>query len=89
MLQMVRNPGKEDEEVIDLVDTPTFVLVQFCDVALRRYDMRNPDIRNQVQETINALKVKIEKESYDLTPFNRYDLKDYVTRVDDTLKQFT
>ena len=83
MLQIVLNEGKEDKEVMDLVDTPEIVLVQFCDMILRHRDIRNPDVRQRVQEFINALKIKATKESAEPAAFDRYSLKSYITGVED------
>ena len=88
MLQIVMNAGKDNEKIMDLVDTPEIVLVQFCDMTLKHRDLRNQDIRNTVQQIINALKVKAEKESTEPVVFNRYDLKSYITDIEDLLKQF-
>ena len=88
MLQMVMNKGTDNEEVMDLVDTPEFVLVQFCDLILRRRDIRNPETRQGVQEIVNALKVKAEGNSDEPVTYNRYDLKNYITGIEDLLKQF-
>ena len=91
MLQMVVNAGKDNEQVMELVDTPEFVLVQFCNLILRHRDIRNPDVRYRVQETINALKIKAERTpdpDDEPVTFNRYDLKNYIKDIEDLLKQF-
>lgn len=87
MLQMVWKSGG-DEQVLDLVDTPEIVLVQFCETILRHQDLRNPDARQMLQEIITALKVKAEKEPVDHIAFNRHDLKENIAYVEDLLRQF-
>ena len=87
MLQMVMKAG-EDEKVMDLVDTPEFVLRQSCDMILRHQDMRNPDAQRMVQDIISALKVKATKESDEPGALSRYNLKSYIMQVDDLLLQF-
>ena len=83
MLQMAWKTD-EDEKIMDLADTPEFVLVKFCDGILRHQDIRNPATQRTVQEIINALKVKLKEASAS----DWYNLKSYITQVDDLLKQF-
>ena len=82
------NADKEDEKVMDLADTSEFVLVEFCNMILRHRDIRNPEIRDRIQEIINALKVKSEKLSGEPAASNRYNLKNYIMGIEDLLKQF-
>ena len=87
MLQMVwKSDG--DEQVLDLVDTPEFVLVQFCEMILRHRDLRNPDARRMLRETTAALKVKAEKEPVDNFAYDRQILKENIAFVEGLLKQF-
>jgi len=88
MLQIVMNSGKDNEKVMDLLDTPEIVLVQFCDMTLRHRDLKNQDVRDTVQNIIDALKVKTEKDSIEPVAFNRHDLKSYIKYIEDLLKQF-
>jgi len=74
--------------VMELVDAPEIVLVEFCNMTLRHRDIRDPDIRHSVQEIINALKVKAGEKSDEPVTYNRYDLKNYVTEIEDLLKKF-
>ena len=51
------NGGSDREEIMELVDAPEFVLVQMCDVTLRKQDMRNPDAQRMVREFVDALRI--------------------------------
>jgi hypothetical protein len=88
MLQMKMVRG-ENEEIMDLVDTPEFVLVQFCDMVLKHQDMRNPEAQRLVRENIVALKIKAEKDSTDLVSFDRHNLKRYISGIEELLEQFS
>ena len=87
MLQMVCKSGDE-ERVLDLVDTPEIVLVKFCESILRHQDLRNPDARRMLRETIGALKIKAEKEPVDHVSYDRDNLKENISYVEGLLKQF-
>jgi hypothetical protein len=87
MLQMLMKSGDE-EQVLDLVDTPEFVLVQFCDLILRKQDLRNPDARKMLRETVYALKAKIAKEPVDHIAYERNNLKENIAYIEDLLRQF-
>jgi hypothetical protein len=85
MMQIVMNADTEDEQVMDLVDTPEIVLIQFGDMIIRHRDLRNPDVRSRVQDIINALKAKAGKSS---GGYNPYDTKSFIEQAEDILKQF-
>ena len=87
MLQMLMKSGDE-EQVLDLVDTPEFVLVKFCEMILRHQDLRNPDARRMLRDTLAALKVKAEKEPVDHISYDRRYLKEDIAYVEDLLKKF-
>jgi hypothetical protein len=87
MLKMVWNSGDE-EQVIELTETPEFVLINFCDIIIRKQDLRNPDVRYMLRETVNALKVKAEGEPDGYTPFDRRGLKEHIAQIEDLLKKF-
>lgn len=87
MLQMLMKSGG-DEQVLDLVDTPEIVLIQFCEAILRHQDLRNPDARRMLKETAAALKAKAAKEPVDHVAFDRQNLKENIAYVEDLLKQF-
>jgi hypothetical protein len=87
MLQMLMKSGDE-EQVLDLVDVPEFVLAQFCDLILRKQDLRNPDVRKMLRETVDALKAKAEKEPVDPVAYERNSLKESIANIEDLLKQF-
>ena len=87
MLQMLMRSG-DDEQMLDLVDVPEFVLVQSCDTILRHWDLRNSDARLQLTELINALKVKAQEEPTGPATFNRYGLREYIARIECLIKQF-
>jgi hypothetical protein len=84
---MVMGSGDE-KQVLDLVDVPELVLVQFCDLILRKRDLRNPDTHKMLQEIVNALKVKAEKEPVDRIAYERCSLKESLAYIEDLLKQF-
>jgi hypothetical protein len=88
MVQMVMKAGDKDEQVMELVDTPEFVLVQFCDLIVRKRDIRNPDTHNTLRETVDALKIKSNEEATGIGQFNRYDLKKFIAQIDDLLNQY-
>jgi hypothetical protein len=88
MFKMVLDHGGEDEEVMELVDTPEFVLVQYCGMILRHRDIRIPTFHNMLAEIIAALKVKAEKEADGPGTFSRYDLKEYIKDVEGLLIQY-
>ena|GEM_PF-3220553 len=87
-LQMVWKAGEKEEEILELTETPEFVLIQFCDIIIRKQDLRNPDARYMLDETVNALKVKAEKEPYGYSPFDRKGLKEYIAHIEDLLIKF-
>jgi hypothetical protein len=87
MLQMMWKSG-DTEQVLDLVGVPEFVLVQFCDVILRKQDLRNPDARYMLRETVNALKVKAEEAPVGPAAFDRHSLKEQISRIEGLLVQF-
>jgi len=91
LLQLVMNSGDNDAQVIDLVDAPELVLFNFCDITLRRQDMKNPEAQRIVRQTIDALKVKATQEPVPVGPacINRYSLKEYITEVEKILERFT
>ena len=86
MLQMRMNSG-DDEQILDLVDVPEVVLVQFCDLLLRKQDLRNPDARYMLQEIVRALKAKVEEAPTDPADFYRTDLKAQIAQIEDLLEQ--
>ena len=87
MLQMLWKSG-DTEKVVDLVEVPEFVLVQFCDVILRKQDLRNPEARYILRETANALKVKAEEPPDSPNAYSRHSLKEYVAQIERLLDQF-
>jgi hypothetical protein len=86
-MQIVRKTGDE-EQVLELVDTPEFVLVQFCNSILRHQDLRNPDARRILRETVDALKVKAGQEPDSSAAMNRYELKDKLAEIEELLDKF-
>jgi len=86
MLQMLMKSG-DNEQVLDLVEVPEFVLLQFCDLILRKQDLSNPDVRYMLRETIGALKAKAEAPS-DPASFCRTGLKEQVAQIEGLLEQF-
>ena len=86
-LQMLMKTGDKEETVLELTETPEFVLIQFCDVIIRKQDLRNPDTRYVLDETLNALRVKAEREPDGYTPFSRQDLKEFIAMIDELLKK--
>ena len=87
MLQMLMKSG-DNERILNLVEVPEFVLVQFCDAILRKQDLRDPDARYMLRETINAIKVKAEEEPSERVAFDRASLKAQVTQIESLLAQF-
>jgi hypothetical protein len=87
MLKMVMKSGGK-EQVLDLEDTPELVLIQFCNLILRHHDLRNPDSRTLLRETLNALKVKAELKSPEPYTVSRETLKQDIAEIEDLLKQF-
>ena len=87
MLQMLWKSG-DTEQVVDLVEVPEFVLVQFCDLILRKQDLRNPDARYMLRETVNALKVKAEEPPDGSAAFERHSLKEQIEQIEGLLDQF-
>jgi hypothetical protein len=86
-MQMVWKTGDE-EQVLELVDTPELVLVQCCNSILRHQDLRNPDARHMLRETVNALKIKAGQEPDSPIAMNRHELKKKLAEIEDLLKQF-
>jgi len=87
MMQMVWNQGADNEQVLDLVDVPEFVLVQFCDLILRRQDLRNPTVRDMLRDLASALKVKFEQKLVEQSMYNQQDLKDSINQIEELLRQ--
>ena len=87
MLQIACKSG-DDEQILDLVDTPEFVLVQFCEAILRHQDLRNPDARRMLREIVNALKIKDDKEPVDHISYGRNNLKENIAYVEGLLRQY-
>ena len=87
MLQVAMKSG-DDEQILDLVDTPEIVLVQFCEAILRHQDLRNPDARYLLRETVKALKVKADKEPVDHIVYDRNNLKENIAYVEGLLRQY-
>jgi len=87
MSQIVMNRGGDQEEIMDMVDAPEFVLVQMCDLTLRKQDMRNPDAQRMVREFVDALKVKAEKKA-EPADYNRDELKKYIECIEEVLAKF-
>ena len=88
-LKMIYKAGENEEKVLELAETPEIVLLEFCDLIIRKQDLRNPDARNMLDENLNALRNKAEKEpDGNYTPFSRQDLKEYIAQIDDFLKKF-
>ena len=88
MLQMSVKSGDNDEQVLDLVDVPEFVLQQFCEVILRRWDLRNPDARYALREFVNALKIKAEEKPVDQVVSDPYSLKAQIAKMEELLDKF-
>jgi len=84
MLQMLLK-SNDNEQVLDLAEVPEFVLVQFCDLILRKRDLSNPGARNMLREMVSALKSKADKEPYDPVAFHRADLKAQITQIEGLL----
>ena len=87
MLQIVMNSGKDNEEVMELVDTHEYVLMQFLEMTLKYRDMRDPQHRRIAQEFLDALKVKAGKEPDSPHAYNREALKKYIADIEDALSQ--
>ncbi len=86
-MQMLWKTG-DKEQVLELVDTPVLVLVQFCNSILRHQDLRNPDARYRLREIVNALKVKAEQEPNGPADINRYELKEKLAEIEELLAKF-
>jgi hypothetical protein len=87
MLQMVLKSGDE-EQVLDLLEVPEFVLMQFCDSILRKQDLRNPVVRDMLRDLTNALKIKAEQEPVDRVAIDRHSLKEQLTQIEGLLAKF-
>jgi hypothetical protein len=87
MLQMSVKSG-DGEQVLDLVEIPEFILVQFCEMILRHQDMRNQDARYMLRETVNALNVKAKEAAAGQDAYDRYSLKGAIARIEELLDQF-
>ncbi len=86
-MQMVWKSG-DKEQILELVDSPEVVLVQFCNSILRHQDLRNPDARHMLRETVNALKVKAEQEPDSPLAMDRHDLKEKLAEIEELLDKF-
>ena len=92
MLQIVEKTG-DKEEVLDLVDTPEMILVQMCDVIMRKWYLKDPDTQRHLQDIAGALKTIASKEVKDgvcngqSNLYNRDMLKKYAAAVEDVVKQ--
>ena len=86
-MQMLWKTG-DKEQVLELVDTPELVLVQFCNSILRHQDLRNPDARHRLRELVNALKAKAEQEPDGPFAMNRYELKEKLAEIEELLAKF-
>ena len=84
MLKVVMDPG-EDEQVLDLVDTPEIVLMDFCYMIMKYRDLSNPDVQKILREFLNALKVKSEAEPTDYYAYDRRSMKEDIAEVEDLL----
>ena len=84
MLHMVMTAG-DKEQILDLIDTLVFVLIQSCNMTLRHQDLRNPDAQYILRETVNAIKTKIEKKPSELANYNRQELNKWIAHIDDLL----
>jgi len=85
MLKMIKESGGE-EQILDLVEAPEFILVQSCDLILRHRDLRNPDTQSFLQQVVDALKIKSEEKSRDLAfSFSREDIKEYISGIEEVL----
>jgi len=81
-----------DETIMDLEDTPDFVLVQFCSMILRHRDLRDPEHRQKVQGIVSALKAKAEKpgqNSISSFSLSKSELESYIALVEDILLEFS
>jgi len=78
----------DEEQVLELVDVPEFVLAEFCGLILRHQDLRNPDARRMLRDTVSALKVKAEQEPVDRVSLDRQSLKEDIAQMESLLKQF-
>ena len=87
MLQMLWKSG-DTEKVVDLVEVPELVLVQFCDIYLRKRDLSDPQNREILRETANALKVKAEKPPDSPHAYSRSSLKELVANIEGLLDKF-
>ncbi len=86
-MQMLWKTG-DKEQVIELVDSPEVILVQFCNSILRHQDLRSPDVRHRLREIVNALKVKAEQEPDGPADMNRYELKEKLAEIEELMAKF-
>jgi hypothetical protein len=86
-MQMIWITGDE-KRVLELVDTPELVLVQFCNSILRHQDLRNPDARRMLRETVDALKVKAGQEPDSPLAMDRFELKEKLVEIEEALDKF-
>ena len=77
----------DTEEVVDLVEAPEIVLLQFCDLILRKWDLRNPEVRNMLREMFNALKAKAEKKPDGPAAYSPYSLEEQIAHIEGLLDQ--
>ena len=87
MLEILWKSG-DTEKVIDLVEAPEYELVTFCDLIIRRRDLRNPDARYMLRGVANALKVKAEEPPDCPDAYSRHGLKEYIARIEELLVQY-
>ena len=87
MLKMMMESG-DTKQLMALTEVPAFVLEQFCDLILRKQDLRNPDVRYMLRETVNALKVKAEEPPDGPVAFERHSLKEQLVYVEGLLDEF-
>jgi hypothetical protein len=90
MIKMVMNPGDE-EQVYDLKETPSFLLVQFSESIIRHQDLRNPQTQNTLREFVDALKAKEDNSTKDgftcSINIGRSELKEIITTIENLLER--
>jgi len=86
MIKMSMKSGGK-EEILDLVDVPEFVLMQACDVIVRKQNLRDPDTMSLFRELTNALRAKLENGLDSVTV--RGNITDFLIQADELIADLT
>ena len=87
MLQMVMKSGDGEDVILDLVDTPDFVLIKMCDLMIRKQDLRHPDVQRGLKDISDAFKAKMADESKISPPYTREDIEFHSLQLDELLAE--